>query len=188
MGVFLLKEKLKTIQWLSIALAFIGIMVMLLSQAGKPLISIGLATSFALYGLLKKKMNVQPTHSLFFESASLVVPTLFFFVYLLSKENLVFFSGTHTQRLLLIGGGLVTVIPLLAFGHAVRYLPLSTVGIMQYMTPSLQLLSGVLLYNEAFTNIHAISFGFIWGGLLLYTLHGLNERRMQNAREKNAVA
>lgn len=175
LGVFLLKEKLKPIQWVSVALAFIGIVVMMISKSGRPEISLGLALSFGLYGLLKKKMNVSPVHSLFFEAASLVVPSLFYFALLMNQGNFAFINGTNTERMLMIGGGLVTVLPLLSFGHAVRYLPLTTVGIMQYITPTLQLLCGVLLYNEAFTETHAYSFGLIWSGLIIYTLHGLME-------------
>lgn len=186
LGVFLLKEKLKPIQWISVLLAFIGIVVMMISKSGRPEISLGLALSFALYGLLKKKMRVSPTHSLFFEAASLVVPTLFYFSLLISQENFAFINGTNTQRMLLIGGGFVTVLPLLSFGHAVRYLPLTTVGIMQYITPTLQLLLGVLLYNEAFTATHGYSFGLIWSGLIIYTLHGLIEYKRQ-MKDRNAT-
>jgi chloramphenicol-sensitive protein RarD len=179
LGVFFLKEKLKPMQWLSVALAFVGIIVMMVSKSGRPEISLGLALSFGLYGLLKKKMKVSPIHSLFFEAASLVVPTLLYFSILLSKGNFAFMNGTNTERLLMIGGGAVTVIPLLSFGFAVRYLPLTTVGIMQYITPTLQLMCGVFLYNETFTSTHAYSFGLIWSGLIIYTLHGLMSYRKQ---------
>lgn len=186
LGVFLLKEKLNPIQWFCVALAFVGIVVMMVSKAGRPEISLGLAFSFALYGLLKKKMRVSPMHSLFFETASLVVPTLFFFGLLLNEGNFAFINGTNTERLLMIGGGVVTVIPLLAFSHAVRYLPLTTVGIMQYITPTLQLLLGVLLYDESFTTTHGLSFGLIWSGLIIYTLHGLIVYKRQ-LKDRNAA-
>ena len=187
LGVFLLKEKLKPVQWISIAFAFIGILIMLLSRVGRPEISIGLALSFALYGLLKKKMNVKPMHSLFFETISLVFPVLIYFGYLINTHEFSFFNEGPIARLLMIGGGVVTVVPLLAFGHAVRHLSLTTVGIMQYMTPTMQLMSGVFLYGEAFTSDHAWSFGFIWCGLLIYTLHGLMEHR-KKSWEKNETS
>ena len=187
LGVVLLKERLKTYQWFCVALAFVGILIMLFSNVGKPAISLGLALSFALYGLLKKQMKVSPLHSLFFETASLVIPTLIYFSFLASKSEFVFLSGTNTQRWLMIGAGAVTVIPLLAFGHAVKNLPLTTVGIMQYITPSLQLMAGVFLYGETFGTTHAIAFGLIWTGLLIYTLYGFLDYK-RKARETNEAS
>lgn len=173
LGVFLLKEKLKIYQWVSVFLAFLGISFMLAANIGRPEISIGLALSFGLYGLLKKQMKVGSLHGLFFETTVLLLPALIYFSYLIKIDQFGFINFGLKTMLLLIGGGLVTSIPLVAFGFAVQSLPLSTIGIMQYIAPSLQLASGVFLYNEPFTKTHLYSFSFIWLGLLVYSVGGL---------------
>jgi chloramphenicol-sensitive protein RarD len=170
LGVFILKEKLTKDQWVSVFFAALGIIILLLQGIGRPEISLGLGLSFGLYGLIKKKGNVEALPSLFFETIVLLVPALVTFWYLYQKNEFAFVTGGLQNTLLSVGAGLVTLIPLLAFGKAVRSVPLTTIGIMQYIAPSLQLLSGVFLFHEPFTKIHFFSFCFIWMGLLIYSL------------------
>lgn len=175
LGVFILKEKLTKDQWLAVFLAAFGIVILLLQGIGRPEISLGLGLSFGLYGLIKKKGNVEALPSLFFETVILLIPALITFSLLMQKNQLAFVNGDLHNTILSVGAGLVTLIPLLAFGKAVRSVPLTTIGIMQYIAPSLQLLSGVFLFHEPFTKIHFFSFCFIWVGLIIFSLNSFKK-------------
>ncbi len=181
LGVFILKEKLTKDQWVSVFFAAIGIIILLLQGIGRPEISLGLGLSFGLYGLIKKRGNVEALPSLFFETVVLFIPALITFIYLHQQNNFHFVGGNLQNTFLSIGAGLVTLIPLLAFGKAVRMVPLTTIGIMQYIAPTLQLLSGVFLFHEPFTKIHFFSFCFIWMGLIIYTVGSFSRYQQRKA-------
>lgn len=169
LGLFVLKEKMKWTQWPAVILAVIGIIFLFEQNVGHPWISILLALSFALYGLIRKQASVTPATGLFFETVVLVAPIFYYFYYLSTLNQLHTLSASPKDLGFLVGAGFVTVVPLLAFGHAVKNLKLITVGFFQYMTPTIQLFIGVWLYHEQFSSKHALAFGLIWLGLVVYT-------------------
>ncbi|WP_132946096.1 EamA family transporter RarD [Tumebacillus sp. BK434] len=177
LGVFLLGERLSKLQWTAIALAGVGVLITTLSYGQFPWVSITLALSFALYGYTKKKVQVDPTVGLSLETL-VVLP--FALLYLAFVEHggqaLEVLSGWKLAGLTL--AGVATALPLLFFAQGVKRLPLSVMGIIQYMSPTISLLLGVLVYGEEFTSIELLSFGLIWSALVLYTLQMLKKPKL----------
>lgn len=173
LGVFVLKESLKKIQWLCVALAAIGVSILALRGVGSPWISVYLAMSFGLYGVVKKKAPMPGLWSLLFDTSLCTPLLLFFFFRMYSSGQIAFFDASTSQQMLALGTSFVTIIPLFGFLLSVSRLNLSTVGLIQYITPIMQLFIGVKLYGEEFTNYHLYACLFIWAGLVIYTLHGL---------------
>lgn len=180
LGVLVLKEKLNLIKKICIFLAFTGIAIMFYRGVTHLWISIGLAFSFGLYGLLRKQLKIDPLIGLLIESGIFVIPVSFYLLKLYSSGNLVFVELELKQQLLLSLCGFVTLIPLWAFGQALKTLDLSTMGFMQYIAPSIQLMIGVFLYGESFTVNHLWGFIFIWSSLLLLAYSGI--KGMKSAR------
>ncbi len=169
-GVVFLKEKLTKGQILALIIAATGVLVLTVEYGKVPWISISLAVTFALYGLLKKLTNAGSMISLGIETA-LVTP--FALIYILYKQAtgvgaLFHISGLET--VLLICSGAVTAIPLILFAKGAKRVPFSTLGFIQYISPTMSLLIGVFVFNETFTTVHLISFGCIWLSLLIYSL------------------
>lgn len=177
LGAWLLKEPLNRLQLGAIALATGGVLYMVAGYGTFPTISLGLAVSFALYGLLRKKAGVDPQLGLLIETA-LVAPLAvsFLIARALQGEGAFYFAGTWTTVLLAMAG-VVTATPLVWFSHGVRRLPLSTMGFLQYVTPTCGFLLAVLLYDEPFTMHHAVVFGCIWASLIVYSADALLKAR-----------
>lgn len=170
LGVIILKERLNLWQIISFIIAFAGVMVLNIGLHVVPWVSLALALSFGLYGLFKKMAGVNSLMGLFLETGFVMPAAL---LYLVSKKfSLVGLSReTFIPTLLLVlGSGAATSAPLIFFANGVRRIPLSMVGFLQYLSPSLNLILGVLVFKEEFTTIHYISFGLIWFALLIYTL------------------
>ena len=164
-----LKEKLNKSQKTAILFALAGVVYFTVDYGRFPIISLVLATSFAIYGLMKKKMCVDATAALTVETAW-IMPIAFVYVsFLCATGSSALNSLNIATILLLIGAGIVTALPLLWFGKAAERIPLSTLGFLQYFSPTLQLLLGVLLYNESFTKSHIVCFSCIWVGLMIYS-------------------
>ncbi len=180
LGVVVLKEKLSSIKKICILLALIGIAVMFYRGVTHLWISLGLAMSFGFYGLLRKQLKVDPIVGLFIESGLFALPVALFLLQLYQKQDLQFVHLPINSKILLSLCGFVTLIPLWAFAKALRSLELSTMGFMQYIAPSIQLMIGVFIYNEAFTTSHLIGFIFIWTSLLLLAFSGM--RGFRHAR------
>ncbi len=168
MGVVFLRERLRPLQWLPIGIAAAGV-AYLTSVYGKlPWIALTLAFSFGLYGLVKKLSPLGSLYGLTLETGILFLPAL---IYLLAVE--VDGSGAflHTglaSNLLMVGAGVVTTIPLLMFASAARAIPLTLVGLLQYIAPTLQFLLGVFLYKEPFDQNHLIGFSIVWVALAVF--------------------
>lgn len=169
LGMIVLKEKLTPWQVVSFFLATIGVVNLVLHFHSIPWVALLLATSFGLYGLLKKKITLNSMFGLTIET---LIVTPIALVYLTQSQ----FSGNGSLSIstlitgLLIGSGVMTAIPLLFFASGARRIPLSMVGFLQYIAPTLMLILGVFLYKEPFTQVHFVSFMFIWSALLLYSL------------------
>lgn len=172
-GVFYLKEKLKPAHWFAVIMASVALIILFSQNVGQPLISVGLAISFALYGLLRKLVPVKAHLGQLFETILLVPFVLVHFSFLSSRGELQFLNASSIDKFLLINAGLVTVLPLIWFSKAVMDLPLSIVGLFQYIAPTLQLAVGVFMYHENFGKMHALSFGLIWFGLIVFSIDQL---------------
>lgn len=174
LGIFILKEKLTKSQYISIALAFVGVIYLTLSYGKFPWIAMCLAFSFAFYGLLKKVYHLDSFNSLLVE-VLYILPFMIYFT-MSSKTDVLFSGNVDYAFIFIIFAGVVTVIPLILFSEAAKRIPLSAIGFLQYIAPTLMLLIGVLIYGETFSIDHAISFGFIWLGLSIYTVTVIKNR------------
>lgn len=187
LGVALLGERLNRIQWLSIAIATAGVLWLTFNYGDFPWIALALAGSFGLYGLIRKVVAVPAVRGLGVESVYLFGPVLVGVIWSEANGAGGFLApasaggwGLQAAILLVIGGAL-TAIPLIGFAEAVRRIPLSVVGLLQYIAPTLQLLCGVLIFNEPFGSERMIGFILIWLALLLYAGDGLLRARRQAA-------
>jgi len=177
LGVVFLRERLRSLQWLAVGLLMGGVTYLAVATGRPPWIALGLAGLFAVYGLIKKLAPLPTLAGLTLETGILFLPAL---GYLLLVEWAGRGAFLHTGAVadgLMIGAGVVTTVPLLLFNVAARRIPLSLMGLLQYITPTLQLLLGVLVYREPFDRVRLISFGLIWLALLLYSLESLRARR-----------
>jgi len=169
LGVVVLKERLRGLQWLAVGCAALGVAWLTYDAGTPPWIALGLACSFGLYGLLRKLISVDPVAGLGVESLYLFLPAIGFALWSENGHGGGFFSGWGWKNdALLILGGAVTALPLIGFAYGVKRIPLSLVGVLQYIAPSLGLLLGVFFFRESFDAAKAIGFAAIWIGLLLF--------------------
>ena len=168
-GFLFLHERLNKVQCVSLILAVAGVTYFTIDFGHFPAISIILALTFALYGLVRKKTDVEATVALTVETIYMSVPALAYLAITFAQGNNTLNDFHLPTALLLAFGGVVTAVPLLWFGKAAERIPLSTMGFIQYISPSLQLLLGVALYGEPFTTAHVVCFSCIWVGLILFS-------------------
>ena len=181
-GVIFLRERLTRVQWVSVGLASVGVLVLQRVQYGHPpWIAIGLALSFAFYGLIRKLAAVDSVAGLGVESVYLFLPALAVLLWGEAHGSGGFLAawGLWLDALLILGGAL-TALPLIGFAYAVRRVPLSVVGLMQYIAPTLQFLIGVWILGEAFDRDRAVGFAFIWIALAIFAGEGVwrSQRRV----------
>jgi chloramphenicol-sensitive protein RarD len=169
LGRFIFKERLTWLQWAAVAIAAAGILALIGGALDQLWISLTLAVTFATYGLLRKIAKVEPVAGLAIETA-LWFPVALAWLAWRYAAGTPSFGSTQSESALLLLAGVVSTIPLLLFTGAARLLPYSTLGMLQFLAPTLQFLLAVLLYGEAFTRAHAIAFGAIWTALALYML------------------
>ncbi len=177
LGVIILHERLRRAQWIAVGLAAAGVIYLTLAYGSLPWIALTLAFSFGLYGLVKKLAPLGALHGLTLETAVLFVPMLLYLILAETNGEGVFLHTDGISTLLMIGAGIVTVVPLLMFAAAVRLIPLSLVGILQYIAPTLQFLIGVLIFKEPFTPTLLIGFGLVWAALIVFTSESFWARR-----------
>lgn len=168
LGVAVLRERLNFWQWISMGLAFTGVLYATVQLGKFPWVALTLAVTFALYGLVKKKADLEALVGLGLETA-VVLPFALGYLVFCHQKHMGAFGEIWWVTLLLMGAGVVTATPLLWFAEAAKRVPLSTVGIAQYISPSLTLLFGVLVFGESFTPAHSVSFGLIWAALILFS-------------------
>lgn len=172
-AVVFLRERLDKMQLAAITCAFIGVASMVYSFGKIPWVSLTLAFTFALYGLLKKILPVSALTSIMLETL-LITPLALVYEYSLWQQGVSFYASGNVQVIMMLtGAGVVTAIPLLLFTAGARLLPLKIIGFLQYISPTLTLLIGVFVYNEAFTASHLLAFGWIWAALLLFIVSQL---------------
>jgi chloramphenicol-sensitive protein RarD len=168
LGFAVLKERLHWGQQFAVLLASLGVVNFVWQLGTVPWIALGLAFSFAFYGLVRKLVPVSPMVGLAVETL-LATPLALAFIGYQTATGTGHFSANLWLTLLLIGAGIVTSFPLLWFNNAAKRLRLSTLGFFQYIAPSLQLTLGIFLYHESFSRTHAVTFGLIWLALLTYS-------------------
>ncbi|HMN61026.1 MAG TPA: EamA family transporter RarD [Anaerolinea sp.] len=186
LGVVFLREKLRPWQWAAVGLAALGVNHLTIAHGSLPWISLGLAFTFGMYGFIKKLAPLGSLNGLTLETALILVPALAYLLLAEANGTGAFGHLSAFQNVLLVLTGVVTAIPLLLFSEGARRIPLATLGLLQYVSPTLQFLFGVLVYHEAFTHERVIGFSIIWVALALYSAEGLLVRqRTLNAAPAN---
>lgn len=182
LGVVFLRERLRPLQWAPIGMAALGVAYITISYHALPWIALGLAATFGLYGLIKKLAPLDSLYSLTAETVILFIPALIYLGMMERGGQGAFGHIGLIGSLLLAFAGVVTAIPLLLFGSAARQIPLSILGILQYIAPTCQFLLGVLAYGEEFSTGRVIGFSIIWLALMMFTMEGLWQRRKLSAQ------
>jgi chloramphenicol-sensitive protein RarD len=185
MGVLLLKERLRPVQWAAVGIGFAAVLVLTIGYGRPPWISLVLAFSFATYGLVKKKVNLSGLESLAAETAIQFLPALAFLVWLSADGGSTFTSEGPGHAALLATTGLVTALPLVCFGAAAIRVPLSTLGLLQYLAPVFQFLLGILYFREAMPAERWAGFALVWLALTLLTADAWRSAR-RSARAPRA--
>jgi len=184
-GVLFLRERLNALQWLSVGIAACGVLWLTFNYGSFPWIALSLAASFGAYGLIRKLAPVDSVAGIGFENAVLLLPALALLVSQEISGQGGFLPGASAWGwgvdLLLVFGGALTALPLIGFAYAVRRVPLSTVGLMQYISPTLSFLTGVFFFHEPFDRDRAIGFVFIWIALALFMTDSLRRARAAQA-------
>jgi chloramphenicol-sensitive protein RarD len=173
LGVLVLRERPNPVQWAAIALAAVAVAYLTLQAGRPPWIAFALALSFSLYGLVRKVISVEALPGLATETLLLLPLAGAYLAWCEIAGSGAFSNGGAAITALLIGSGVVTAVPLFLFAYSARALPYSTVGVLQYLAPSLQLVCGVLLYHESFAPARAAGFALVWVALLVYAADGL---------------
>ncbi len=183
-GVLVLSERLRTTQWVAVGLGAVAVVVLAIDYGRPPWISLGLAFSFAIYGLLKKQVGatVGAVQSLTVETTLLFLPALAWLLLLEADGSGQFGHGGVGSSLMLASAGVATAIPLLFFASAARRVPLTVLGLLQYLAPVLQFLTGVLLYNEPMPASRLAGFALVWAALVILTVDSLRHRRQVRRR------
>lgn len=193
-GVLLLRERLRPAQWAAVGVGVVAVGVLAVGYGKLPWISLTLAFSFATYGLVKKRIGLDGLESLAAETAVQFLPALGFLVYLTARGDSTFGSGGGMgHSVLLVSCGVITAGPLILFGAAAVRLPLSTIGMLQYLTPTSQFILGVTLFHESMPPERWAGFALVWLALALLTWDALHtahraRRALADAAVRAAVA
>jgi chloramphenicol-sensitive protein RarD len=182
LGVVVFSERLRPMQWTAVGIAAIAVTVLTVDYGRPPWIALGLAATFGLYGLMKKLVKVEAAPGLFVETALVAVPAAAFLGVLHAGGSGTFGHFGVGHSLLLISSGIATAIPLLLFATAARRIPLSTVGLLQYVTPSMQLAIGVFVYDEPMPPARLVGFAIVWLALAVFTVDSLRHARRSSRR------
>ncbi len=181
LGVILLRERLRSLQWTAVAIAILAVAILTFSYGRPPWISIILAVSFGIYGLIKKQVGLGSVESLTIETATLTPAAVVIIVVMAVQGQAGLTSGDPGLAILLVLLGVVTAVPLLAFGGAANRIPLSTLGLMQYLTPVFQFVIGVAVFGEAMTTGRWVGFVLVWISLLVMSIDGLRHARSRTS-------
>ncbi len=177
LGMLFLGERLRKLQWTALALAGSGVLLQVLTFGSVPWIALTLAGSFAIYGLMRKKLAVDAISGLFIESLLLLPVALWYWWQFADSSAANLLHNSWQLNSYLVAAGLVTTVPLLCFIAGARRLQLSTMGFFQYIGPSCMFVFGVWLYHEPFAAGRLVTFGLIWLALLLYTADAWRHNR-----------
>jgi chloramphenicol-sensitive protein RarD len=176
-GAFLMGEHLRRVQWVAVAIAAAGVAWLTWDAGHLPWIALALAATWSLYGALRKTASLESLEGLSLETALLFPFAVAYLLWLAADGQSAFALGSSQLRWLLIASGPVTAVPLLLFAASARRIAFAHLGILQYISPTLQLLIGALLYGEAFPPSKAAGYGLIWIALTIFTIDGLWQLR-----------
>ena len=178
LGVILLRERLRPAQWIPVTIAAIGVIYLTLVYGRLPWIALTLAFSFGFYGLVKKLAPLGSLYGLTLETGIAFPLALIYLLFAESGGTAAFLHESASTSILLIGAGAVTTIPLLMFASAAKAIPLTVIGLLQYIAPTLQFLIGIFLYKEPFDRSHFIGFGIVWVALIIFWVENFLAHRM----------
>lgn len=186
LGVVVLQERLRPLQWVSVAIAGVAVVILTVALGSPPVVSLGLALSFAGYGLLKKRVPLTPLQSLTAETAVLAPVGVIFLAWLHTQGTNTMFQGGHgiDHALLLVTAGVVTALPLLCFARAAHELSLTSLGMLQYLTPVMQMLWAVFVVGEDIEAARWVGFAVIWVALAVFITDMLLNTRRENRLRK----
>ncbi len=173
LGVFFLKEKLRNLQWIPVLLATIGVIYLTIDHGSIPWIALVLASTFGTYGLFKKIAPLPSIQGLTVETGAVLIPALAFLIFVEFNGTAAFGHASPQTTFLLALSGIITAIPLIFFASGAPKVPLTTIGILQYIAPTIQFLIGVFIYDEPFTRGQLIGFSIVWLALIIFTIEGL---------------
>lgn len=177
LGVLVLHERLRRAQWAALGVATVAVGVLTVDYGHPPYIALVLAGTFALYGLVKKRLAVPATDGLLLESAALALPAALYLV-VLSASGAAMVGGVSAgHTLLTVASGVITAIPLLLFAGATNRIPLSAIGLLQYLAPVLQLGTGVLIFHEPMPPVRLVGFALVWLALAVFATDGIQKAR-----------
>jgi len=180
LGVLVLREHLRRAQWLALAIGAVAVGVLTVDYGHVPYIALTLALSFGAYGLIKKRLAVPAAEGLLVESAVLTLPALAYLGVLIARGESTFGHVSAGHTALLVLAGIITAIPLLLFAGAANRIPLSAIGLLQYLAPILQLACGVLVYSEPMPPARLAGFALVWLALAVFTWDGVRHARIQS--------
>jgi chloramphenicol-sensitive protein RarD len=182
LGVVFLHERLRPAQWVAVGIGAVAVIVIAVDVGRPPWIALILAVSFGLYGFLKKQAGVGAADSLFIETGTIFIPAVIVLIVIAARGDLTFGHNGADESLLLISSGIVTVIPLLMFSGATRRLPLTVMGLLQFLTPVLQFIVGVGIRHESVPLAEYIGFCLVWVALIVLSVDAVRIQR-RSARE-----
>ena len=177
LGMVIFHERLRRLQWVSVALAAAGVLYLAIALHALPWIALSLAATFATYGLMKKIAPLGPVIGLTLETGILFLPAAIYLILEHLSGRGAFLHSGALRDALMFGAGPTTAFPLLLFAAGIRRIPLSLAGMLQYINPTMQISIGVLLYGEPFTGVQLVGFGLVWGALALFALEGYATHR-----------
>ena len=177
LGMIFLKERLRRIEKYAFLIALLGVLYLTFYLGRFPWVAIALAVNFGSYGLLRKIAKAGSAEGLFIETAILSLFAIGYLAILQGRGTAAFINDGTMTSLLLFGAGAVTAVPLLMFTYGARRIKLSTLGFLQYLAPTFQLLSGTLLFKESFTVHHGVSFSLIWTAIIMYSISNYGKRQ-----------
>ena len=178
LGVLFLRERLRPAQWIPVGIAAAGVLYLTVIYGRPPWIALSLAFSFGFYGLVKKLAPLGSLYGLTLETGIVFPAALAYLLFVEFSGTGSFFHADALTNILLIGAGVVTTIPLLMFASAAKQIPLSVVGLLQYIAPTLQFLIGVFIYKEPFDRAHFIGFAIVWVALIIFWVENYLARRV----------
>ncbi|PKH43813.1 EamA family transporter RarD [Nocardioides alpinus] len=179
MGVLVLGERLRQLQWVAMGIAFVAVVVLTIDYGRPPWVALVLAFSFGTYGLLKKQANVGAVESITFETLVLAPVAAAYILWLMATSQSNFASHGIGHALLFTTTGIITAIPLMLFGAAAIRVSMVSLGLLQYLAPTIQFALGILVFHEDMPASRWIGFGLVWVALAIFTVEALNHRRRQ---------
>lgn len=184
-GMIFFKEKLSKMQISAVIVAFIGVLSLTIGYGEVPWLALLIALSFASYSALKKQISLNATRGLAVETLFMLPFALGYYIYIMSTDKMSFLHVNWKTDIILILGGIVTAFPLVLFAKGAKLLPQYVIGFIQYMTPTIVLVLGIMLYHEPFTKTELVSFSFIWLSIIIFTFSTIFEtkKRIQIKQE-----